>query len=103
MAGMEQYLKTLKQEKSIERIGAVGFCYGGKFAVDFNTKGLVDATVACHPSFTNLASYENLKAPILFNCAETDDIFPESLRKQVQEKLDSNSSAPAHDFKVFEK
>jgi hypothetical protein len=46
------------------------FCYGGKFCVDFNTKGLVDATVACHPSFTNVASYDNLKAPILFNLAE---------------------------------
>lgn len=64
---------------------------------------MVDATVACHPSFTNLASYSNLKGPILFNCAETDDIFPDNVREQVQKKLDSDANAPAHDFKVFEK
>jgi dienelactone hydrolase len=78
------------------------FCYGGKFCVDFNTKGLVDATVACHPSFTNVASYDNLKAPILFNLAETDDLFPKATSEQVKKNLDSNSSAPAHDFKTFD-
>ncbi|UZJ56196.1 hypothetical protein CBS101457_005516 [Exobasidium rhododendri] len=102
MVKVEAYIKALKGEKSIEKLGAVGYCYGGKFAVDFNTKGLVNATVACHPSFTNLASYKDLKGPILFNCAETDDIFPDALRKQVQQSLDDNASAPAHDFKVFE-
>lgn len=79
------------------------FCYGGKFAVEFNAKGLVNATVACHPSFTNVASYNDLKGPILFNCAETDDIFTDDIRKQVQANLDGNSNAPAHDIKVFEK
>lgn len=79
------------------------FCYGCRFAVDLNGKGLVDATVANHPSFTSASSYDNLKAPILFNCAETDDMFPDSVREAVQMKLDSDSNAPAHDFKVFEK
>lgn len=69
--------------------------------MSFNGQGLVDATVACHPSFTKAASYDNLKAPIMFNCAEIDDIFPDTMREQVQKNLDGNSKAPAHDFKVF--
>jgi dienelactone hydrolase len=103
VASLEKYIKALKEEKGLSRIGAVGFCYGGKFAVEFNAKGLVNATVACHPSFTSVGSYKELKAPILFNCAQTDDIFTESTRKQVEQILDTNKDAPAHDIKVFEK
>ncbi|MCO5566182.1 hypothetical protein L7F22_019858 [Adiantum nelumboides] len=70
-------------------------------AIDFNTKGLVDATVANHPSFVNAASFAELKGPILFNCAEEDDMFPVKLVEQVRAMLDNNDKAPKHDFKVF--
>jgi hypothetical protein len=29
------------------------YCYGGKPALAFNTKGMIDVTVACHPSFVD--------------------------------------------------
>lgn len=71
-------------------------------AVDFNTKGLVDVTVANHPSFVNAASFTELKGPILFNCAEEDDLFPVKLVEQVRAMLDNNDKAPKHEFKVYQ-
>lgn len=69
-----------------------------------NAKGLVDVTVVCHPSLTTLSSYNSLKGPILFNFAETDDVFTDDLREKVITKLDNDSEAPpVHNFEVFEK
>lgn len=56
-----------------------------------------------HPSFTNEASYQSLKAPILMNCAEHDDQMPPKLREQIKKMLDENQNAPAHDVRVYEK
>lgn len=55
----------------------------------------------CHPSFVNAKSFTDLKAPILLNCAEADDIFPIKLMEQVRAMLDNSDKAPEHDFKLF--
>lgn len=79
------------------------FCYGAKFAIDYNPTGLVDVSVICHPSFTTVDSFKGLRGPILFNCAETDDMFTDEIREKVKANLDADTSSPPHDFKVFEK
>ncbi|PWN33020.1 alpha/beta-hydrolase [Meira miltonrushii] len=98
---VETFLSALKETQSVKRVGASGYCYGGKLAIDFNTKGLVDVTVVNHPSFVNASSFADLKGPILFNCAEEDDMFPVKTVEQVRAMLDNNDKAPKHDFKVF--
>jgi dienelactone hydrolase len=79
------------------------FCYGAKFATDANDSGLISVSVICHPSFANVYSYKKVKGPILFNCAETDDMFTDEIREKVKAQMDADSKAPPHDFKVFEK
>lgn len=100
-ADIESFITALKSTHGVEKIGAVGFCYGGKPAIDFNTKGLVDVTVANHPSFVNVKSFAELNGPIMINCSEHDDMFPPKTMEQVREMLSNSNKAPAHDFKVL--
>ncbi|PWN52015.1 alpha/beta-hydrolase [Violaceomyces palustris] len=97
-----KFLSTLKEESGAARIGAVGYCYGGKSCLVFNARGLVDVSVACHPSFINLSDIKSLKGPVLFNCAEQDDVFPTSLRESGAKALGDRHDAPPHEFKVYE-
>lgn len=79
------------------------YCYGGKFAIDSNNTGLIDVSVVCHPSFVTEDSFKKVKGPIMFNCAETDDMFNDKMREKVKADLQANPKSPPHDFKVFEK
>lgn len=80
---------------------AYSYCYGGKFAVDFNTKGLTDASVGCHPSFVKPDSFVGLKAPLMLNCSEEDELFPVKLLEEARIKVAADGNASEHDFKVF--
>lgn len=48
------FVKTLKEEKKLDRLGAVGYCYGGKIAAHANVHQLVQASVLLHPSFIGI-------------------------------------------------
>ncbi|KAI0699932.1 alpha/beta-hydrolase [Cerioporus squamosus] len=63
------------------KIGFVGFCWGGRFAISQNFQ--FDATVACHPSLVKFpAELDGIKAPFSLAVAETDRMFD---RKKAEE------------------
>jgi dienelactone hydrolase len=44
-APMKAALKTLKEEYGIKKVGAVGYCFGGRYVVRFLGEGVIDAGV----------------------------------------------------------
>jgi dienelactone hydrolase len=45
---MEATVKGMKEELGVKKIGAVGYCFGGRYVIRFLGKGLIDAGVSSH-------------------------------------------------------
>lgn len=99
---MTEFLKNLKTEKGYSKLGGIGYCYGGKVVAHFNQEETFDVSVVCHPSMLNQKDIETLKKPILFCCAEQDDMFGERFREQSQKILEEKKDFIS-EFKVYEK
>lgn len=79
-------IQALKS-KGISTIGAAGFCWGGKVAVELAKCELVQAAVLLHPSFVTLDDIKGVKVPIAVLGAEIDQMSTPELLKQFEEVL----------------
>ncbi|EIN09711.1 alpha/beta-hydrolase [Punctularia strigosozonata HHB-11173 SS5] len=84
---MTEFLNILKKDKGHEKLGAVGYCYGGKFSVHFNGTGDLAASVACHPSMLNMDDIKAIQKPVSFACAEADSAFGDQMRAEAEKVL----------------
>lgn len=76
-----------------EFIGAIGYCYGAPFVIKQLAQGDITAGAIAHPSFVDIEDVKKLspeKGPLLISAAETDPIFPPTLRGQTEEVLRDN-------------
>ncbi|GJE97180.1 dienelactone hydrolase-like protein [Phanerochaete sordida] len=83
------FLTKLRAEKKYEKLGGVGYCYGGAVCLRLSAAGLLDALVACHPSVNDIESIAALRVPVAFVCAEADKMFTPALRRQAEEHLEA--------------
>ncbi|UJR34566.1 hypothetical protein I4U23_027342 [Adineta vaga] len=89
---VERFFKTLRDERNATRIQAVGYCFGGLYAVlAGGSLHLADAIVGCHVSLVNKSHFEQLQVPAAFACAQEDDFFSDSFRTEVQHILSRKS------------
>ncbi|KAJ7775613.1 Alpha/Beta hydrolase protein [Mycena maculata] len=67
------FVKKLQTEKKYEKIGAIGYCFGGGIATRVGaTTDLFDSIVLAHPSPPTDADIKAIKAPTAWTCAEDD-------------------------------
>ncbi|KAF4621841.1 hypothetical protein D9613_012100 [Agrocybe pediades] len=81
---VESFIALLKEKKKYEKIGAVGYCFGGATCVRFGSTGLVDSVVIAHPGRFTLDEVKAIKVPASWVCAQEDYFFPDSLRHQAE-------------------
>jgi len=63
-------IKALREEYGVKKIGAVGYCFGGRYVVRFLAKGKgLDAGFAAHPSMLSTAEIEEAVQPLSFALA----------------------------------
>lgn len=84
-----------------QRLGAIGFCFGGWGIFRLGAKGnrLVDCISTAHPSLLEEAEIENVGVPVQIMAPEFDPMFTEEL------KTFSNKVIPklgvAYDYQYF--
>ncbi|RDL32427.1 uncharacterized protein BP5553_08883 [Venustampulla echinocandica] len=77
---VEKSIAWLK-EKGYKKIGAVGYCFGGKYVARFMSKGKgIDVGYVAHPSFVEEDELRAIEGPLSIVAAETDSIFPTEKR-----------------------
>ncbi|KAI8928974.1 dienelactone hydrolase [Entophlyctis helioformis] len=65
------------------KIGAVGYCWGGKYALRLGAMGLVTASIAAHPSVVDVATdVRGTTAATLLLLAESDFAFGDKLKAE---------------------
>jgi len=89
-------LSHLRATHPDAKIGMVGFCWGGRFAITMNY--LFDATVAAHPSRVKLPDeLQEVTKPISFAVAEMDKQFDAKRADETEALLQSRGFS---DFEV---
>ncbi|KFY92191.1 hypothetical protein V498_05123 [Pseudogymnoascus sp. VKM F-4517 (FW-2822)] len=91
----------------VQRVGAIGYCFGGRYVIRLLAEGKIEAGVVNHPSFFTLdevsalgrpvgdkseeAEADGEKArvwkPLAIFAAETDDILSEEKRRATEDRL----------------
>jgi len=97
---VDKVLHHLKNREDIKRIGAVGYCFGGKYSILAGATDFVDVVAAVHPSMVGINDIKAITKPIAFLCAEHDQVFTEALRLQSEKALKEAAVVP-HSFKVY--
>jgi dienelactone hydrolase len=60
----EATIKYLRNDLKVKKIGAVGYCFGGKYAARFSAKNQgLDAAFVAHPSNTQPEEWQAIEVP----------------------------------------
>jgi len=88
----EAFPKWLKEVREIyganAKYSAVGYCFGGPFALELATTNDVVASAFAHPAYLNEDHFRNITKPLLLSCAETDHTFPKESRRRAEDILE---------------
>src|ERR1041385_6782389 len=82
------------------RVGAVGFCLGGKLAWLLSVRFKPDCAVGYYGVGIEKSLNEaaNLSAPLMLHVAGKDKFCPPEAQQQIHATLDSNSLVTIHDY-----
>jgi len=83
-----------------EKIGLIGYCWGGKYSLHFGYDPKVQVCIANHPSHFELGTDLGHKKPVQLLLAEVDRLFSASLREQTRKHLEANQIE--HEIQVFQ-
>ncbi|KAL2204833.1 alpha/beta-hydrolase [Sarocladium strictum] len=89
---VEAAIKYLKAEHGVARIGAVGYCFGGKYVVRHYKSG-IDVGFIAHPTNITEAELAEISGPLSIAAAETDPLFPAE-KRHASERILAESSQP---------
>lgn len=64
-------IKDMRDNHGCKRIGAVGYCFGGKYVCRFLKKGKLDAGYTAHPSFVDAEELAGIEGPLSIAAART--------------------------------
>jgi dienelactone hydrolase len=85
---LEATIKGLKGEFGVKNIGAVGYCFGGRYVVKYLVKGKgIDAGFIAHPSLTSNEEIEKIQGPLSVGAAEVDNQLTATKRHEWEEIL----------------
>ncbi|KAG6822200.1 hypothetical protein H0H93_006166, partial [Arthromyces matolae] len=64
------FIKTIREEKNYQKIGCVGYCFGGSVAANIGTTDIVQSVAIFHPSPFTVDFAKTIKAAAFWGSAE---------------------------------
>ncbi|KAF1985763.1 alpha/beta-hydrolase [Aulographum hederae CBS 113979] len=90
---VESSIKELRGKYGVQKLGAVGYCFGAKYVARFLKSGQIDAGFMAHPSFVTADEVKGMEGPLSIAASETDHIFPAEKRHETEAILKEMSIA----------
>ncbi|KAI0269775.1 dienelactone hydrolase endo-1-3,1,4-beta-D-glucanase [Gloeopeniophorella convolvens] len=102
---VREFIAKIKADKGYERIGAVGYCFGGVMAARLGATDLVNTIVITHPGGISAAQLRAIKVPTSWALAQEDMGFKpknaEDARAAFKEQ-EGRPDAVEYEFKVWD-
>ena len=107
---IDGFVNTLRTTPGTEKVGAVGFCWGGRYAlleahgpsehIEGSKAGGVDAAVAYHPALVAVPSdFEPLKVPFSLGVGTKDSLLDQTTVGKIQDTIAKLVDVP-HELRV---
>ena len=80
------------------KVGAVGYCLGGRLAYLTTTRTRADAAVGYYGVYLTEHLGESIRSPLMLHIAGADEFVPPEAQKQVHAALDRNPKVKLHDY-----
>ncbi|XP_060671427.1 endo-1,3;1,4-beta-D-glucanase-like [Ziziphus jujuba] len=97
----KSFIEALRK-KGVSSVGAAGFCWGGKVAVELSKTDYIQASVLLLPSRVTVDDIKEVKVPISILGAELDGMTSPKVLKQFEEVLAAKSDNVDYFIKVFQ-
>lgn len=92
--GVDDLIATVEAARKLKgsngKVGAIGFCLGGKLAFLMATRSDVDASVGYYGVAIEKNLNESPKRPLLLHVADEDKFVPKDVQQQIKTKLAEN-------------
>jgi len=100
--GMKDVDRTVEHLRatpgSTGKVGAVGFCLGGRLAFLTATRTKADAAVGYYGVYLTEHVKETVRCPTLLHVATEDEFVPKADQAKVHAALDKNPKVTLHDY-----
>lgn len=108
---VDGFVNTIRQIAGTQKIGAIGFCWGGRYAI-LQAHGVgktpgeaevggVDAAYACHPSLVAIPDdFEPVQVPLSLALGDHDSLLDAKSVEQIKEIMEKKSSPS--EVKIYE-
>jgi dienelactone hydrolase len=97
---ISSFISTLRKDPGTGKIGAIGFCWGGRYAI-LASHGEVDAAVACHPSLVAIpGDFEGITKPLSLAVGTEDSMLDQKSVGSIQDIFGKLSVD--HELRIYE-
>jgi len=95
------FITAIRSISGTEKVGAVGFCWGGRYAI-LAAHGEVDVAYACHPSLVAVpGDFEGVTKPLSLAVGDKDSLLGMGTVGQIQDLMAKKTEVP-HELRIYE-
>ncbi|KZT55530.1 hypothetical protein CALCODRAFT_498548 [Calocera cornea HHB12733] len=109
-ARMRVFVETLKKEKGIQKVGAVGYCYGGAAILSLIPYHVLASAVICHPGGFDPKQVDHIDFPTSWVTCEEDFVMGPKLADAAEAQFAARAARakqadepvpPAYEFRRY--
>jgi len=101
---IEKFFKETKATSGVGKVGAIGFCWGGRYAIlsVHSEGGFADAAVSCHPAMLGIpADIDPVAKPLSLAVGDEDSLLDKKSVGQIVDILAKKTEIP-HEVRIYE-